>query len=126
MAENVEEHMKPETQRSQLAGDLRDWAQATVASAKTHAWQMTDGLGDWTQETTANVNSEAGRIVENRGGWRQQVVNMAKDGIQMVKNKSQEPAKEPNGRQLMGNEYGPNWEQESQREDERSRTQWLT
>ena len=73
-AENVEERVK----------------QAAV-SAKTEAGHIADNFGDWTQGATANV-------VGNLGERKQQAAKLAKDGVQVVKEKGQELTTEANDR----------------------------
>ena len=96
MAENVGHRVKQavisaETQAGHVADKLENWTHETVANAQTQAGQMTDGIGDWTQQAAANV-------AENLGERKQQAANIAKDGMQVVKEKSQGLAREANAR----------------------------
>ncbi|KAL9074745.1 MAG: hypothetical protein Q9161_002114 [Pseudevernia consocians] len=96
MAENVGERVKrvaisAKTQAGPVADNFGNRTHETVTSAKIQAGQLTDGLGDWTQEAAANM-------VEDLGERKQQAVDMAKDGIQAVKERSQRLATEANDR----------------------------
>ena len=96
MAENVGQRAKlaavsAKTQASNMARTFENWTRETAASAKTQAGQITDDLGGWTQEAACSV-------AENLSDRTQQVANMAKEGIQVVKNKTQEVAREANDR----------------------------
>ena len=96
MAEDVGQSIKQaavraKTQASDMAHKFEDWTQETAASTRTQAGQMTDDLGDWTQEA-------AGSVAENLGDRTQQVANMAKDGVQVVREKTQEVARKANDR----------------------------
>ena len=96
MAENVGQSIKQaavraKTQASDTAHTLENWTQETAASTRTQAGQMTDDLGDWTQEA-------AGSVAENLGDRTQQVANMAKEGVQVVRKKTQEVARKANDR----------------------------
>lgn len=84
------------TQRGELTDDSGDWRQETAATAKTQGGQMTDDIGHWTQEAAANATLRAGQMVEIVGERQQQAVKIAKDGIQVVKEKSQELATRAN------------------------------
>ena len=96
MAENAGERVKrvaisAKTQAGPVADNLGNRTHETVTSAKIQAGQLTDGLGDWTQEAAANM-------VEDLGERKQQAVDMAKDGIKAVKERSQRLATEANDR----------------------------
>lgn len=67
-------------------------------SAKTQAGQVTDDVSDWTQKAATNATTRAGQMVENLAEQREQAANVAKDGIQVVKEKSQDLAREANER----------------------------
>lgn len=95
MAEHVGDRFKQaassaKTQAGFVADEFRDWTQGTAASAKIHAGQKTNDLGDWTQEAATNASLRAGHLVENLGEQKQQAVNIAKDGIHLIKDKSEE------------------------------------
>ena len=78
-------------QAGQMADKYGKLTNETAASAKTRAGQMTDDLRDWTQKAVDNV-------AENVGERKQQATSMAKGGVQVVKAKSQDLAKEVNAK----------------------------
>ena len=96
MAKNVGQRTKQvavraKTQANNMAHKFENWTQEMATSTKTQAEQISDDLGDWTQEA-------AGSVAENLGDRTQQVANMAKEGIQVIKEKSQEVVKKANER----------------------------
>ncbi len=78
-------------QAGRTAESVEERVKQAAVSAKTQAGQMTDDLGDWTQGAAANV---AGGLGERK----QQAAKLAKDGIQVVKEKGQELTTEANDR----------------------------
>ena len=79
------------TQAAYMTDNLGNWTHEKAASAKTQAGQMTNDIGAWTQEAAASV-------AKNLGERKEQAVDMAKDGIQVIKEKSQDLTREANAR----------------------------
>lgn len=97
MAENIMVSAGPTKEHvGRMAENVGERVQQAGISAKTQSGQVTDDVEDWTQEIAASATLRAGQTIEKMGEQRQQAANIAKDGIQVVKEKSQDLTREAN------------------------------
>ena len=87
MVENLKESVGSTTEQAgRIAETARQQVKQAALDGKTQIGQMTDDLGDLTQEAAANM-------ADTLGEREQQAASIAKDGIQVVRGKSQDLAR---------------------------------